>query len=245
MLRCYLLVELISCISLSVCICTVFLNMTSFYSTELYVTANQRALAEEQKPLPKALRRTSLLTRVLCFVALGRPNLEDHWKSLQSEQAFETVMSRSCSILASTITTASVLLATGGVFVSTSSPVPYFDYTSPVPYCLLFISLMLATIAMLTSGSSMICWLHTDRHWTQEQIKPGGYFVLSYLLSIVTPIFFVAWSLHCFIFAMLIAGFCSQSTIYRVVTALWLVTYVVNTGTILMQSMWKYTAQSR
>ncbi|KAG1849665.1 hypothetical protein DFJ58DRAFT_746593 [Suillus subalutaceus] len=168
--------------------------MTSFYSTELYM---KRALAEEQ-PLPETLRRTSLLTRVLCFLALGRPNLEDHWKSLQSEKAFETVRSRSCSILASTITTASVLLATSVVFVSTGSPVPYLDYTSPAPHCLLFISLMFAMITILTSGSSM---------WTQEQLKPGGYFVLSYLLSIVTPILFVAWSLHCFIFAILITGF--------------------------------------
>ncbi|KAG1815077.1 uncharacterized protein BJ212DRAFT_1588066, partial [Suillus subaureus] len=104
--------------------------MTSFYSTELYM---KRALAEEQ-PLPETLRRTSLLTRVLCFLALGRPNLEDHWKSLQSEQAFETVRSRSCSILASTITTASVLLATSVVFISTGSPVPYLDYTSPAPH---------------------------------------------------------------------------------------------------------------
>ncbi|KAG1887681.1 hypothetical protein F4604DRAFT_1718075, partial [Suillus subluteus] len=99
---------------------------------------------------------------------------------------------------------------------------------------------MLAVIAMLTSGSGMIRWLHTDRHWTQEQLKLGGYFVLSYLLSIVTPMFFVACSLHCFIFAMLIAGFSSQSVICRVVTALWLVTYVVNIGMILMETMWRY-----
>ncbi|KAG1731712.1 hypothetical protein EDB19DRAFT_2027213 [Suillus lakei] len=102
-------------------------------------------------------------------------------------------------------------------------------------------SLMLAMIAMLTSGLSMIRWLHADRHWTQEQLRPGGYFVLSYLLSIVTPMFFVAWSLHCFIFAMLLAGFSSESMICRAVTALWLVTYIVNIGTILMESMWKYT----
>ncbi|KAG2028815.1 hypothetical protein BDR03DRAFT_1096385, partial [Suillus americanus] len=108
--------------------------MTSFYFTELYMTPDKIALAEEQ-PLPETLRRMSLLTRVLCFLALGRPNLEDHWKSLQSEQAFETVRSRLCSILASTITTASVLLATSVVFVSTGSPVPYLDYTSPAPHC--------------------------------------------------------------------------------------------------------------
>ncbi|KAG2086149.1 hypothetical protein BD769DRAFT_1396978 [Suillus cothurnatus] len=134
--------------------------MARFYSTELYMTPDKRALAEEQ-PLPETLRRTSLFTRVLCFLALGRPNFEDHWKSLQSEQAFETVRSRSCSIVSSAITT---------------------------------------------------------------QLQPGGYFFLSYLLSIVTPIFFVAWSLHCFIFAMMIAGFCSQSTICRVITVIWLFT---------------------
>ncbi|KAG1788404.1 hypothetical protein EV424DRAFT_1109633 [Suillus variegatus] len=195
--------------------------MVPSYSAELHVTTDQTALAEEQ-PLPEALRHTSLLTR-----------------SLQSDQAFETIRSRSCSILASTITTATVLLATSVVLVSTASPVSYFNYTSPAPHCLLFISLMLAMMAILTSGSSTIRWLHTDRQWTQE---PGGYFVFSYLLSIVTPIFFVAWSLHCFIFAMLIARFCSHNTIYLIVTALWLVMYVVNIGTILMQSMWKYTA---
>ncbi|KAG1815076.1 uncharacterized protein BJ212DRAFT_1359286, partial [Suillus subaureus] len=96
---------------------------------------------------------------------------------------------------------------------------------------------MFAMITILTSGSSMVRWLHTDRQWTQEQLKPGGYFVLSYLLSIVTPIFFVAWSLHCFIAAVLITGFGSQSAICRVATALWLVTYIVNIGTMLMQSM--------
>ncbi|KAG1887696.1 hypothetical protein F4604DRAFT_1176168 [Suillus subluteus] len=56
--------------------------------------------------------------------------------------------------------------------------------------------------------------------------------------------FFVALSLHCFIFAMLIAGFSSQSMVCHVVTAVWLVTYVVNIGTILMETMWRY-AQSR
>jgi hypothetical protein len=40
--------------------------------------------------------------------------------------------------------------------------------------------------------------------------------------------------------AMLIAGFYSQSTICRVVIALWMVTYVVNVGTILIDFMWKY-----
>ncbi|KAG2058207.1 hypothetical protein BDR06DRAFT_950632 [Suillus hirtellus] len=212
--------------------------MDSFYSTQSYAITDLRSY----EPLPDSLRRTSLVMRVLCFLALGRPDIDDHWKSLQSEQAFETVRSRLCSILASTITTASVLLAISGVFVSTASPVSYFDYTSPVPYCLLFISLMLAVIAMLTSGSSMIRWLHADRHWTQEQLKQGDYLVLSYLLSIVAPIFFVVCSLNCFIFAMLIAGFSSQSMTCRAVTALWLITYAVNVGTIMMEAMWKYAA---
>ncbi|KAG2085466.1 uncharacterized protein F5147DRAFT_782014 [Suillus discolor] len=207
--------------------------MASFYSTQSYAIT-------DLEPLPDALRRAPFVKRVLCFLALGRPNLDDHWKSLQSDQAFETVRSRLCSILTSIITTASVLLAISGVFVSTGSPVSYFDYTSPVPYYLLFISLMLAMIAMLTSGSSMIRWLHADRHWTQEQLKQGDYFVLSYLLSIVTPIFFIVCSLNCFIFAMLIAGFSSQSMICRAVTALWLVAYAVNVGTIMMEAMWKY-----
>jgi hypothetical protein len=209
------------------------------YPTELYVTADPRLLAEEQ-PLPEALRCTSLFMRVLCFLALGRTDLDDLWKLLQSEQAFETIRSRLCSILASIITTASVILALDGVFITTGSPVSYFDYTSPAPHCFLFTSLMLAMIAMMTSGLSMIRWLHTDRHWTQEQLKPGGYFVLSYLFSIVSPMFFVALFLHCFIFAMLIAGFSSRSIICRAITVFWMVTYVVDIGTILMETIWKY-----
>jgi hypothetical protein len=78
---------------------------------------------------------------------------------------------------------------------------------------------MLAMIAVLTSGSSMLCWIYTDRQQTQEvtlfslyrlhqltkhqQLKPGGYFVVSYLLSIDIPMFFVVWSLHCFVFGEL------------------------------------------
>lgn len=66
--------------------------------------------------------------------------------------------------------------------------------------------------------------------------------ILRVVLPVVDshPMFFIAWSLHCFIFAMLIAGFSSQNTIFRAVTALWLVTYVINIGTILMETMWKY-----
>ncbi|KAG1731698.1 hypothetical protein EDB19DRAFT_1321918 [Suillus lakei] len=224
-------------------ICALFFHiMATFYdSTELYTTADQRALAVEE-PISEAFRDMSLFMRVLCFFAVGRPDLEDHWKSLQSEQAFEVVRGRLCSIMANIIAAAGILIATSGGFVkATGSPVTYLDYTLPAPYFLLFTSLMLAMIALLTSGLSMMRWLHTDRQWTQEQLKPGGYFVVSYLLSIVTPMFFVASSLHCFIFAMLIAGFCSQSMICRTVTALWLVTYVVNIGTISVEFMWKYT----
>ncbi|KAG2138562.1 hypothetical protein DEU56DRAFT_338081 [Suillus clintonianus] len=212
--------------------------MTSFHSTE---TIDPRALPEED-PLPEVLRDMPLPMRVLCFLAVGRSGLEDHWKSLQSEHAFEIVRTRLCSILANIITAAGVLLAASGVFVSTGSPVTYFDYSLPASYFLLFTSFMLAMIAMMTSGLSMIRWLTTDRQRAQEQLKLGGYFVISYLLSIVTPMFFVAWSLNCFIFAMLIAGFCSQSMIFRTVTALWLVTYVASIAMITMEFMWKYTS---
>ncbi|KAG2089443.1 uncharacterized protein F5147DRAFT_39947 [Suillus discolor] len=119
-------------------------------------------------------------------------------------------------------------------------PVSYFGYTPSIPYCLLFTSLMFAIFSMLISGSSTIRWLHTDRHSTQEQLKQGRYFVWSYLLSIVTPMFFIFWSLNCFVFAMLIAGFSSQSVIYRTVTALGLVAYVVNVGKISIEAMYRY-----
>ncbi|KAG2131769.1 hypothetical protein DEU56DRAFT_813205 [Suillus clintonianus] len=204
-----------------------------------YGTLDERMLTEKQT-LPEALRYTSFLTRVLCFLALGRPDLDEHWESLQSKEEFEDVKTRLCSILTYTITAAGLLLATSGVFVTTGSPVSHFDYTSPVPYFLLFISLMLAMIAMLTSGLSMIRWLHTDRQWAQEQLKSGGYFILSYLLSIVMPMSFVGWSLNCFIFAMLITGFYSTNTVCCTFTALWLVIYVVIIGTISIEFTWKY-----
>ncbi|KAG1717742.1 hypothetical protein EDB19DRAFT_1157812 [Suillus lakei] len=207
-------------------------------------TPDERALAED-RTLPVALRDSSYLTRVLCLFALGRPDLEAHWESLQSEEAFQSVREKLCSILTNTITAAGLLLATSGVFVTTGSPVPYFDYTSSAPYCLLFISLMLAMTAMLTSGLSMIRWLHTDRQWTQEQIRPGGYFLLSYLLSMVVPMFFVGLSLNCFICAMLIAGFYSQNTVCHTLTALWLVTYVVSVGSISIEFMWKHVKSLR
>ncbi|KAG2071430.1 hypothetical protein BDR04DRAFT_1098198 [Suillus decipiens] len=131
-------------------------------------TADTRAPQADGHTPPEALRRTSLSMSPLCFWALGRPDLDDNWRSLQSNEAFETVRNRLCSILTSTITTASVLIGTSSIFVSAGSPVPYFDYSLPAPRCLLFTSLMLAMIAMLTSVSSIIHWLHTDRHWIQE-----------------------------------------------------------------------------
>lgn len=131
------------------------------------------------------------------------------------------------------------------VFVSTGSPVPYFNYSSPAPYFLLFISLMLAMIAVMTSGLIMICWLHTDRRWTQEQLRLGGYFLFSYLLSIIMPILFVGLSLNCFIFAMLIAGFNFQNTVCRIFAALWLVIYVICIGAILTEFAWRYVKDLR
>ncbi|KAG1788097.1 uncharacterized protein HD556DRAFT_1405159 [Suillus plorans] len=101
-------------------------------------------------------------------------------------------------------------------------------------------SFMLAMIAVLTSGLSMIRWLHTDQQWSREQLRTGGYFLFSYLLSIIMPILFVGLSLNCFIFAMLIAGFNFQNTVCRVITALWLVIYAICIGAILMEFAWRY-----
>ncbi|KAG1849659.1 hypothetical protein DFJ58DRAFT_449588 [Suillus subalutaceus] len=42
-----------------------------------YVTTDRRALVEEE-PLPEVLRDMSLLMRVLCFFALGRPDIQYH-----------------------------------------------------------------------------------------------------------------------------------------------------------------------
>ncbi|KAG1906752.1 uncharacterized protein F5891DRAFT_1274535 [Suillus fuscotomentosus] len=206
-------------------------------------TSDESTLAEDRM-LPGALRDASFVTRLLCLFALGRPDLETHWESLQSEDAFQNARERQCSILTNTITAAGLLLATSGVFVTTVSPAPYFDYTSPAPYFLLFISLMMAMIAMLTSGLGMIRWLHADRQWTQEQIKPGGYFLLSYLSSMVMPMFFAGLSLNCFIFAMLLAGFSSQNAVCHVLTAVWLVAYVVGVGSMSSEFMWKLAQMS-
>jgi uncharacterized membrane protein YidH (DUF202 family) len=196
-------------------------------------------LTEEQM-IPASLLDTSSVTRLLCFLALGRPDLEDHWESLQSKEGFEDVRKRLCSILSDTISVASLILATSCVFVSTGSPVPYFDYSLPVTYFLLFMSLMLAMIAVMTSGLSMIRWLHADRQWTREQLRPGGYFLFSYLLSIIMPVLFVGLSLNCFIFAMLIAGFNFPNTVCRILTAFWLFIYVICLGAILTEFAWRY-----
>jgi formate/nitrite transporter FocA (FNT family) len=43
-----------------------------------------------------------------------------------------------------------------------------------------------------------------------------------------------------FTLAMLLAGIFSQNIVCRALTAIWVVTYVVNVGVILMEFMWKY-----
>lgn len=141
---------------------------------------------------------------------------------------------------------AGVLLATNGVFITTSAPVTYVDYTSSAPYFLFFISLMFAMIAMVISGLSMMRWLHTDRERTKEQFQQGGYFVVSHLLSIATPMFFLTLSLNCFVFAILIAGFSSQSMTCRIITALWLVACIVGIGAVSVELVfaWRHTQAS-
>ncbi|KAG2051588.1 hypothetical protein BDR06DRAFT_1010305 [Suillus hirtellus] len=217
------------------------LEASNIYGTQ---TSDESTLAEDRIP-PGALRDASFVTRLLCLFASGRHDLEAYWESLQSRDAFQNVRERQCSILTNTITSkAGLLLATSGVFVTTVSPAPYFDYTLPAPYLLPFTSLMMAMIAMLTSGLGMIRWLHADRQWIQEHIKPGGYFLSSHLLSMVMPMFFAGLSLNCFIFAMLIAGFCSQNTACHVLTAVWLVACVVGVGSMSIEFMWKLAQMS-
>ncbi|KAG1731685.1 hypothetical protein EDB19DRAFT_1321238 [Suillus lakei] len=79
--------------------------------TESYAIPDlERALTEEES-LPDVLRdiMTSLFMRLLCFLALWRSDLQDHWTSLQSDEAFESVRTMICSILGNTITIASCL----------------------------------------------------------------------------------------------------------------------------------------
>ncbi|KAG2057423.1 hypothetical protein BDR06DRAFT_1018959 [Suillus hirtellus] len=199
---------------------------------------------------------TSRVMNVLIFWAFGYSNLHDLWNSLQSDRAFEALRRKLCSILGNTITTASVLLAISVAFVSTASPVPYLDYSTPVPYCLLFMSLMLATIAILASGSSMMRWLHTDRWCIQKllslvpPIVDNRAYILRCLFSELSRIGCVAPSFSAFPGpswisppAMLTAGLSSHSTACRAVTAFCLVIYVLNIGTILMEAVWKYHAK--
>ncbi|KAG1730895.1 hypothetical protein EDB19DRAFT_1739670, partial [Suillus lakei] len=62
-----------------------------------------------------------------------------------------------CSILCNTITIAGFPIAlSGGFFKAAVSPVAYFDYASPTLYILLFMFIMLAMTAMMTSSSSML-----------------------------------------------------------------------------------------
>ncbi|KAG1731692.1 hypothetical protein EDB19DRAFT_1736846, partial [Suillus lakei] len=142
-----------------------------------------------EEPLPEALRAIMMKPpmRLLCLFALGRLDLEDHWKSLQSDEAF-----------GSTITIASTLTVLSGGFKATGS-VNYFDYTSPASYLAFFATLMFALTTILISCLSAKSWLHADRHRAQEQLKQGGYHVVSYLLSIFAPMLSVALSLTCFI----------------------------------------------
>jgi hypothetical protein len=205
------------------------------------------------------------------------------------------VRERLCSILTNTITAVSystpfwplhnlklqkagLLLATSGVFVTTISPVPYLDYTSPAPYFLLFISLMMAMIAMLTSGLSMMRWLYADRQGTQEvrvifilltaSTNPSSADQAGRLFPLVLPLinghaYFLRWLvlelLHirwvpllilCSLLilmqyfvcpaAMLIAGFNSQSTVCHILTAVWLVAYVISVGPMSIEFMWRF-----
>jgi hypothetical protein len=206
---------------------------------KLYVTADPRLLAEEQ-PLPEALRCTSLFMRVLCFLALGRTDLDDLWKLLQSEQAFETIRSRLCSILASIITTVSYLTLR-----ELNTALTYShqgERHSRSRWCFHHYGLSCVILWLYVTRSSLFSlyiayarhdcdddiWLEHDTlatHWSpldsrgkghsrhpactdwpkyDQQLKPGGYFVLSYLFSIVSPMFFVALFLHCFIFGQLL-----------------------------------------
>ncbi|KAG1763328.1 hypothetical protein EDD22DRAFT_887781 [Suillus occidentalis] len=208
--------------------------------SELYMTTDKRALAEEQ-PLPETLCHMSLLMRVICFLALGRPDLDDHWKSLHSEQAFETVRSKLCSILASTITAASVLLAISGVFVSTGSPVPSFDYTSPAPHCLLF-------VAHACHDRDVNIWLEYDTLGTHRSALDPRATQARRLLRLVLPVVdsrphilrcLVPELFHvCDVDSRLLLPKHNLSRRHCALRRL--VTYVVNVGTILIDFLWKY-----
>ncbi|KAG1731684.1 hypothetical protein EDB19DRAFT_2041707 [Suillus lakei] len=197
----------------------------------------------KRKPSPTRMRNTKALrsimikspVRLLCLFALWRPDLQEHWNSLQSDEAFGSVRTTLCSTLGIIIILASTLIGLSSGFKVTGS-VNYVDYTSePASYLMLIATLMFAIVAMMISGLSTISWLYTDRHWAQEQLKQGGSRVVFYLLSIVAPKFFVVLSLTCLTCATLIAGFCSQSIVGRVVaTLLGAVLVYVRTAAVLL-----------
>ncbi|KAG1720560.1 hypothetical protein EDB19DRAFT_2029832 [Suillus lakei] len=165
-----------------------------------------------EEPLPEVLR--AIMMKLLCLFALWRPDLQEHWNSLQSDEAFGSVRTILCSILSMTIILASTLIGLSNDFKVTSS-VNYVDYTSEPAFYLVFIAtLMFAIIAMVTSGLSTISWLYTDRHRAQkfQQLEQGGFCVVFYLLSVVAHMFFIALSLMCFICALDIASSFSLSS---------------------------------
>ncbi|KAG1730897.1 hypothetical protein EDB19DRAFT_1912736 [Suillus lakei] len=164
-----------------------------------------------EEPFPEGLQVRAIITksptRLLRLFALRRADLEDHWKSLQSDEAFASVKTMVNFILGITVTMAGILTVLSGGFKATPGSVNYFNYTSPAPYLMLFATLIFAVVAMILSLLSAISWFRTNRHQAQEQLKRGGYHVVSYLLSIFAPVLFVALSLTCFVSATLAAGF--------------------------------------
>ncbi|KAG1731678.1 hypothetical protein EDB19DRAFT_1912396 [Suillus lakei] len=199
-------------------------GMVAAYPMELPVNSDVESALQEGEPLPEALHAMMMKSSMslLCSFALWSPDFQDHWTSLQSDKAFKSEKTMMCSILGIITILGGILIALSGGFKATSST-DYFNYTSPTSYLALFATFMFAFIAILMSSLSAISWLHADRHYAQKQLKQGGFCVVFYLLSIVAPMFFVALSLICFICATLIAGFCSQSTVGRVVAELLLV----------------------
>ncbi|KAG2140940.1 uncharacterized protein EDB93DRAFT_649127 [Suillus bovinus] len=168
------------------------------------VISHNEGSGQEQRALPEVHRSISLATRLLCFLAFGNPSFDNHYISLQSDEAFEASRNKLITILATTFGAASVLLAANIALLSVGSPAPWFDYTTIGSYSSLFVSLMLAMIATITSASSTIRWQYIDRRWIQEQLQQSGYFIFSYLLSIVMPTLLVFSSLNSFILGELL-----------------------------------------
>ncbi|KAG1731687.1 hypothetical protein EDB19DRAFT_2027198 [Suillus lakei] len=102
----------------------------------------------DQEPLPEVLHDImTLVMRLLCSLALGRLDLQDHWNSLQSDEAFTSERTIVNSILTITATIAGILTILSGGFKATGS-INYFNYTSP-----------------MISGLSAISWLRAGRQW--------------------------------------------------------------------------------